>query len=141
MTPLVRASGCVVYRRCDPDRLEVLVVHRPRYDDWSFPKGKLDPGETDEECARRELAEETGLVADLGVELPAAEYTDHKGRPKLVRYWAVEMPADRPDPAVGFEANDEVDRLDWMDEASASLQLSYHHDQELLRGLRSSIEP
>lgn len=139
MTRPVRASGCVVYRHPNPGRIEVLVVHRPRYDDWSFPKGKLDPGETDEECARRELAEETGLKAELGVELPSAEYTDHKGRPKLVRYWAVEMPADRPDPAVGFEANDEVDRLDWMDEATAFLHLSYRHDQELLRGLRSIV--
>ena len=79
---VIRASGGLVIRERDGGEREVLVVHRPRYDDWSFPKGKLKPDETDEECALREVAEETGLVCELGEELPSTEYTDESGRPK-----------------------------------------------------------
>ena len=71
--------------------VEVLVVHRPRYDDWSFPKGKAEPGESDEDCALREVEEETGLAARSARELPSTDYTDAKGRPKRVRYWAMEV--------------------------------------------------
>src|SRR5690606_17602473 len=67
----VRAAGAVPWRFDDDDRIVVLMVHRPRYDDWSFPKGKRDEGESDEDCARREVFEETGLRGDLGRELPA----------------------------------------------------------------------
>jgi 8-oxo-dGTP pyrophosphatase MutT (NUDIX family) len=81
----VRAAGGVVWRRGADGAVEVLVVHRPKYDDWSFPKGKLDPGETEEECALREVDEETGLRCELGEELPTTMYVDRKGRPKRVR--------------------------------------------------------
>src|SRR5215470_14698746 len=84
---VVRAAGIVVWQERDDGEVAFLLVHRPQYDDWSFPKGKNEPGEPDEECAVRETEEETGLVATLGPELAATRYTDSKGRPKLVRYW------------------------------------------------------
>ncbi|MGH8964667.1 MAG: NUDIX hydrolase, partial [Actinomycetes bacterium] len=80
------SAGAVVSRKGGNGR-EVLLVHRPKYDDWSFPKGKLDPGETFAEAALREVEEEVGLRCRLGHELPPTRYTDNKGRAKLVRYW------------------------------------------------------
>ena len=80
---VVRAAGGVVVR----DDGRVLVVHRPKYDDWTFPKGKADPGESDEECALREVREETGLECVLEDELPQTRYFDSRGRPKRVRWW------------------------------------------------------
>ena len=117
----VRAGGGVVVR----DGL-VCVVHRPRYDDWSLPKGKLDPGESFEEAALREVEEETGLRCRLVRELPAVRY-EVRGRPKLVRYWLMEVESDP-----GFVANDEVDELRWLDPADARALLSYERDRELL---------
>src|SRR5215469_10943083 len=66
---------------------KVVLVHRPKYDDWSFPKGKCDEGESDEECALREVEEETGLRCELLDEIGKTSYIDSKGRPKTVRYW------------------------------------------------------
>ena len=86
---VVRAAGGVVWRRATDGEAEILLVHRPKYDDWTFPKGKCDAGEDDETCARREVEEETGLLCELGAELPSTEYIDPKGRPKVVRYWAM----------------------------------------------------
>ena len=83
---VIRAAGGVPVRQAGGD-LEVLLVHRPRYDDWTFPKGKAEPGESDVECALREVEEETGLRCELGRELPSTSYVDGKGRPKRVRYW------------------------------------------------------
>ena len=83
----VEAAGGVVLRGEPGAGVEVLVVHRPKYDDWSLPKGKLEPGETDEAAAVREVEEETGWRCALGEELPAVRYTDRNGRPKHVRYW------------------------------------------------------
>ena len=85
--PVVRAAGGVVRRRTKNGRNEYALVHRPRYDDWSLPKGKLEPGETDEETAEREVEEETGVRARLLDELSPTRYPDRKGRVKQVRYW------------------------------------------------------
>ncbi len=90
--PVVRAAGGVVWRRSGPD-LEVLLIHRPRYDDWSLPKGKAESGEDDVDTAAREVAEETGLVCVLGPELARIRYTDRNGRPKVVRYWSMTVAA------------------------------------------------
>ena len=103
--PVVRAAGGVVWRRSDAG-LEVLLVHRPRYDDWSLPKGKADPGEDDVDTAAREVAEETGLAGVLGPELARIRYTDRNGRAKVVRYWS--MTVDGPVPT--FTPNGEVRR-------------------------------
>jgi 8-oxo-dGTP diphosphatase len=119
--PEVKAAGGVVRRDG-----RIAVVHRPRYDDWSLPKGKLDAGETFEEAAVREVHEEIGARCELGDELPPTTYRDHKGRLKIVRYWLMEA-AD-----VDFEPNDEVDELRWLAPAEAIPLLSYERDEALL---------
>jgi 8-oxo-dGTP pyrophosphatase MutT (NUDIX family) len=124
----VKASGGGVWRR-GPDGLEVALVHRPKYDDWSFPKGKLDPGERWEEAALREVEEEVGLRCRLGHELPPTAYTDPKGRAKVVRYWLME-PVDG-----AFAPSGEVDEMRWVSAAEAGRLLTYEHDRELLREL------
>jgi 8-oxo-dGTP diphosphatase len=118
----VKASGGVVTRDG-----KVALVHRPRYDDWSFPKGKMDRGETWEECALREIEEEIGLRCRLGDELSPAFYRDNKGRAKVVRYWLME-PIDGE-----FVATDEVDEVRWVTPAEAEDLLTYERDRELLR--------
>ena len=124
MDPEVRAAGGVVVRDGT-----VAVVHRPRYDDWSLPKGKLDPGESWEQAALREVEEEIGLRCRLGAELSPVEYTDRKGRTKMVRYWLME-------PVGGeFVPNEEVDEVRWMPYAQAATRLSYPHDRELVSEL------
>jgi 8-oxo-dGTP pyrophosphatase MutT (NUDIX family) len=118
---LVRAAGGLVLRGG-----EVLLVHRPRYDDWTFPKGKAEDGETDEACALREVLEETGLHCSLGAEAGTTEYVDSKGRPKRVRWWLME-------PLRGdFTPTDEVDELRWAEPAAAAELLSYGRDITLL---------
>lgn len=120
--PEVRAAGGLLWRTGRDDRVEVLLVHRPRYDDWTLPKGKCDPGETWEDTAHREVLEETGFDVELGAELPSVAYRDHKGRTKLVRYWAMTVRGGT------FVPNDEVDVLDWLPLADARVRLSYAHD-------------
>ena len=123
----IRAAGGLVVRDGDPPL--VAVVHRPRYDDWSLPKGKLDEGEAFEDAALREVEEETGLSCRLGRELEPSSYRDHKGREKLVRWYLME-------PLGGeFEPSDEVDELRWLSPGEAAAQLSYEHDRRLLAGL------
>jgi 8-oxo-dGTP diphosphatase len=119
----VQAAGGLVARDG-----KVLLVHRPRYDDWSLPKGKLDDGESWEDAALREVHEETGVRARLRDELPPVHYTDNRGRPKTVRYWVME-PVDVP----AFTPNDEVDELQWLAPEEAAQRLSYPHDCELVR--------
>ncbi len=124
----VKASGGVVWRRAPGGAVEVVVVHRPRYDDWSLPKGKLDPGEGWEAAALREVEEEVGLRCRLGPELPPVNYRDNKGRDKVVRYRLME-----PDGEAAFEPNDEVDEMRWLEPGAAAELLSYPHDAELVR--------
>ncbi len=121
----IEAAGGVVVR----DGL-VALVHRPRYDDWTLPKGKLDDGESFEDAALREVWEETGLRCRLLGELEAATYRDHKGREKLVRYWRMEVVED-----AAFAANDEVDELRWATPAEARELLTYEHDRALVAAL------
>ena len=104
----------------------VLLVHRPRYDDWTFPKGKLDPGESFEDAALREVEEETGIRCSLGRELPAARYAVGD-RPKLVRYWLMTAREETP-----FVPNDETDELRWATPDEALSLLSYDRDREVL---------
>ncbi|MBV8258244.1 MAG: NUDIX hydrolase [Actinobacteria bacterium] len=117
----VRAAGGIVERDG-----RVLLVHRPKYDDWTFPKGKCDEGEADEACALREVWEETGLRCELGDEVGRTEYVDGKGRPKVVRWW-------RMTPLGGeFVPGEEVDEVRWETRDGAAALLSYAHDLELL---------
>jgi 8-oxo-dGTP diphosphatase len=129
VTTRIEAAGGVVMRK-GSSATEIVVVHRPRYDDWSFPKGKLDPGETFEQCALREVREETSLICRLGPELPFAQYTDDEGRPKIVRYWLMAVIEDP-----GFEPNDEVDELRWVVPSMANELLTYTRDQALVKTL------
>ena len=126
--PEVRAAGGVVVRD-GADGPEVAVVHRPRYDDWSLPKGKLKPSEGWEQAALREVEEETGLRCELCEELDDDNYRDRKRREKRVRWW-------RMRPLGGeFEPGDEVDALRWVGPAEAERLLDYDHDRRLVRSL------
>ena len=126
---LVRAAGGVVTRP-STNGVEVLVVHRPRYDDWSLPKGKAEPGETDEETARREVEEETGYACALGRELATDRYVDRHGRDKQVRYWMMTVEHERP-----WAPNREVDERRWLPPDRAADLLSYDADRELVTTL------
>lgn len=118
----VRAAGGLVVRNG-----QVLLVHRPKYDDWTFPKGKADEGESDEDCALREVAEETGLRCRLEQELAGTDYVDSRGRPKRVRWWRMISVGDD-----GFTPNDEVDEVRWVSPEEAARLLSYQRDLVLL---------
>jgi 8-oxo-dGTP diphosphatase len=131
----VKAAGGVVWRRGAAGAPELVVVHRPRYDDWSLPKGKLDPGESWEDAAAREVHEEVGLRVRLGEELPPIAYRDNKGREKAVRYWLME-PEDGDAP---FTPNDEVDEMRWVDFDAAAALLSYPRDAQLARAAAERI--
>lgn len=121
----VRAAGGVVLRGEDDPR--VLVVHRPAYDDWSLPKGKLDPGETWQQAAVREIHEETGVTARLGVELTPTRYRDRQGREKVVRWWRMHL-VDARD----RDADDEVDVVRWLTPDEAHDRLTYDSDRDLV---------
>jgi 8-oxo-dGTP pyrophosphatase MutT (NUDIX family) len=126
----VRAAGGVVWRR-GPNGLEVLLIHRPRYGDWSFPKGKAKgEAESDEETAVREVEEEVGLRLELGPELESTQYRDSKGRRKVVRYWAMELPDD-DEPMAG----DGVDEVRWAELGAAAGQLTWDRDIAVLDSL------
>jgi len=122
----VKAAGGVVV----DSEGRIVLVHRPRYDDWTLPKGKLDAGESFQDAALREVREETGLRCRLDRELPGVRYRDNKDRPKLVRYWLMEVEEDP-----GFAPNDEVDELRWVEPDEARALLSYERDRELLKAL------
>ena len=105
--PDVIAAGAVVVRKG-----AVLLVHRPKYDDWSFPKGKQDPGEDDVVTAVREVAEETGVEVRLGMPLPSTAYVQLDGRTKLVHYWRATVVGDHD--VTTYRANDEIDDVAWV---------------------------
>jgi 8-oxo-dGTP diphosphatase len=127
-TGSVRAAGGVVVREVR-GAIEIAIVHRPRYDDWSLPKGKLLDGESFEEGAEREVTEETGLQVRRGEELPPVRYRDRRGRPKIVRYWLMTCTGG------AFSPNDEVDVLRWVSPRQAARLLSYPHDRALVVAL------
>ena len=122
--PEVLAAGGLLVR----DDGRVAVVHRPRYDDWSLPKGKLDAGESFEAGALREVWEETGVRGRIREELQPVEYVDRKGRDKLVRWYRMDVDGE-PDE---FVPNDEIDELRWLTPAEALDVVDYDHDRALL---------
>jgi len=129
----VRAAGCVLWRRAvSEDGLEIALVHRPKYDDWSHPKGKLKRGEDALAGAVREVAEETGMDCRPGAPLPTSCYLVD-GRPKQVRYWAAEAVAG------AFAPNREVDRMVWLPPADARRLLTQERDRPLVDALLAAL--
>jgi 8-oxo-dGTP pyrophosphatase MutT (NUDIX family) len=135
-TDVVQAAGGLVVRR-QGGQLQVVIVHRPVHQDWSFPKGKLELGETLDLAALREVREETGMTCELLRFIGHTEYVDRKGRQKTVAYWIMA--------ATGgfFSPNEEVDELRWLSLDDATRLLSYPRDQELLAVLMAAdqVEP
>jgi len=123
----IEAGGGVVVRRTGLGRRRIAVIHRPKYMDWSLPKGKLEPGEGFEEAALREVEEETGWRCRTVIELAPVSYRDRKGRTKLVRYWLMEAIDGE------FEPHEEVDELRWLTPHEARRVLTYEHDRDLVR--------
>ena len=123
---VVRAGGGVVYRLDDRGQVEVVLVHRPAYDDWSLPKGKLKPLERLETAALREVEEETGMVCLIERCLGITRYIDRRGRDKVVWYWLMRAYEGE------FEPLAEVDQVRWLDVVEAMATLSYDHDRDIL---------
>ncbi|MCL2729863.1 MAG: NUDIX hydrolase [Actinomycetia bacterium] len=131
----VRAAGTVLWRRSAADgKVEIALVHRPRYDDWSLPKGKLKRGEDFAAAAVRETHEETGMRCVLGASLPASRYLV-EGRPKEVRYWSAEAVDG------GFTPNREVDRVVWLPPAAARHRLTHDRDRPLVDAFLEAVTP
>jgi len=129
--PDVIAAGAVVVRKG-----AVLLVHRPKYDDWSFPKGKQDPGEDEVVTAVREVAEETGVEVRLGMPLPSTAYVQLDGSTKLVHYWRASVIGDHD--VSTYVANDEIDDVAWVPLDEAATLLSYERDRDVLAALDGS---
>lgn len=123
----IQAAGGVVIRRKKNGSIRVLLAHRPRYDDWSLPKGKADPGETPEETALREVEEETGVRCRIIAPLGEMEYDTTNGNPKVVRWFAM-----RPLEQTPFEPNEEVDQIEWLSPEKARKKATYEADARLL---------
>jgi 8-oxo-dGTP diphosphatase len=126
---VIEAAGGALWRVSSREHLKVLLIHRPRYDDWSFPKGKVERGETHLDAALREINEETGLLCEPGAPLPEVRYLDRKGRPKRVRYWAMRTIGGE------FRPNREVDEIRWLRAEEAASRLTYEHDIPVLGAL------
>jgi 8-oxo-(d)GTP phosphatase len=131
LAPEIRAAGGAVLRAASHRRGEVLLVHRPGYRDWTLPKGKIERGESDEECALREVGEETGFECLLGPELGETRYRERRGREKSVRYWIMTVRDGT------FQPNSEVDEVRWVPLSTAARELSYPGDRAIL----DAIEP
>lgn len=117
----------------DPERIELVLVHRPRYDDWSLPKGKAHRGEDDLATALREVAEETGLVCRPGAELATVRYDTERGEHKTVRWWSMTVDSDP-----GFEPNDEVDELRWVSLEEFEALATFPTDREVVHSFVTS---
>ena len=131
---MIEAAGGVVWRTTRKWRIEVLLVHRPRRDDWSLPKGKLRPFEIHVDFFVREVREETGLDCLVGYELPSTSYMDRKARPKSVRYWTMQERSGR------FRPNREVDRIEWTRLERVGDLLTYEHDIVVVQGLATALD-
>ena len=129
----VRAAGGIVWRQ-GPRGIEVVLVHRPAYDDWSFPKGKLHDGESELDAALREVEEEIGVRCRAGSDLGTLSYVDERMRPKTVRYWAMTLGGGD-----AIAAANEIDEARWVDATDAGSILTYQHDRDLLERVRTTL--
>jgi len=123
---VIRAAGGVVCRTGPSDGTEIAVIHRPAYDDWTLPKGKVEPDETPEDCALREVREETGFKCELLRPLGCTAYVDRRGRDKVACYWVMEVKGGRFRPGI------EVDKLVWLPVDQAVKRLTYSRDRTLV---------
>ena len=123
---LILAAGGMVIRQSGPDRIEIAIVHRPIREDWSYPKGKVEPKETLTECALREVLEETGLRCRIVSFVGTTEYRDRKDRRKIAAYWVMTPEEGR------FRSSEEVDEMRWVELGEAARLLTYERDRELL---------
>ena len=128
---MIEAGGGVIWR-VRSGELQVLLIHRPGRD-WSLPKGKQEPDESIIECAMREVAEETGFRCAPGPELPSTEYTDRKGRPKRVRYWAMTIVSG------SFVPNPEADEIRWLSIDDALNLVTANRDIAVVGALRHAL--
>lgn len=133
-TKTISAAGGVVWRKSGPGAVEVLLVHRPGYDDWTFPKGKADPGEPAPVTAVREIHEETGYRVRLGHPLPQVVYRVRGGL-KEVSYWSCRLVEDETD----FRPNREVDKIRWFSPRDARKKLTYDHDRGILEAFEDLV--
>ncbi|MEU7105077.1 NUDIX hydrolase [Streptomyces stramineus] len=132
--PIVQAAGCVLWRRSPGgEGIELALVYRPKWADWSHPKGKLKRGERAREAAVREVLEETGMTCTLGAGLPTARYIDPRGRPKEVHYWAAQATGGT------FVPSREVSRMAWLAPDEAHETLTHDRDRELVAALCSVL--
>jgi 8-oxo-dGTP diphosphatase len=126
----VLAAGGVVWRAGEGGRIEIVLVRRPRYDDWSIPKGKLDPGEDHKTAALREVEEETGLRCGLDDPLPASRYRDRRGRAKVVSYWLMHPVGEAVTPHA--YTTGEVDQVVWLPVEEAMSMATYERDRDVI---------
>jgi 8-oxo-dGTP pyrophosphatase MutT (NUDIX family) len=129
-TELILAAGGMVLRQSDSGPVQIALVHRPLREDWSLPKGKVEPSETLTGCALREVQEETGLRCRIVSFVGTTEYRDRKDRPKIVAYWAMTPEGG------AFRSSEEVDELRWVDLSEAAELLTYERDRALLDALQ-----
>ena len=132
---VIRAAGGVLYRRRPDGALEVAVIHRPRYDDWTLPKGKVDRGETIHQAAEREVEEETGFKVKRGRGIAQSSYRDRHGRMKIVDYFFMTPVGGR------FQPNDEVDEMRWLPLEEALALLTHDRDREMLATVMPHAPP
>lgn len=130
---VVRAAGGIAVRASASGGWEVALVHRPVQQDWSLPKGKVDAGESAQECALREVREETGWKCSLGRFVGEVSYVDRRGRKKVVEYWLMQ-PIEG-----GYPRDGEVDDVAWVPVSDVTSRLSYAHDSELVASVASAM--